>query len=216
MNSRLIKTLSLICIILIVIIIAESSYAKRANIKLNKELGQVTAGNIEIERLASINLTEKSIESYPNLVKKPLFNQTRRPIKKVAKAIVKPITKTIKFKHELIGIFGKANKMRALFRNKTPKNKKNNHKDDKFFTVYLGKNIKGSIIKEINSNTVIIDTNGKIETIKWSKTKPKIFKTLQERVKKKVLTKKKARSKKKKLTKNNAPNKSLTPPPPRQ
>lgn len=190
MNTRLIKTLSFIALFMVIIIIAEFAYAKYSNLKLKKELKEVTTGKIETEVLPSINLKEKPIENYGDLINRPLFNNTRRAIKNITvEAIVKTTVKTTKFKHELIGIFGREAKINALFRNKNPRNVKN--KDQHFFTVQVGKNIEGWIIKKINPHTVIIENNGKTETIEWSKSKPKIFKTLKKRIKKKVPAKKK-------------------------
>jgi len=188
MNIRLIKTLSFIDLLLITIIIAEFSYAKYADLKLERELREVVVGNIDKEVLPSINLKEHPIESYSDLINRPLFNNTRRIIKEVKrKTIVKPIIKTRNFRHELIGIFGNRSEINALFRNKNPRNIKN--KNQRFFTVQVGKNIEGWVIKKINTNTVIIENNGKTETIEWSKSKPKIFKTLKKPIKKKVLDK---------------------------
>ena len=194
MNIRLIKTLSFIALFLVVIIIAESSYAKYSNLKLKKELKEITSGNIDTEVLPSINLKEKPIESYNDLINRPVFNNTRRVIEKViTEIVIKPTVKTTNFKHELIGIFGSDPEINALFRNKNPRNIKN--KNQRFFTVKVGKNIEGWIIKKINKNTVIIENNGKTETIEWSKSKPKIFKTLKKPIKKKVPIKKKINDK---------------------
>ena len=190
MNIRLIKTLSLIALLLISIIIAESSYAKYSNLKLKKELKGVIAGNIEMEVLPSINLKAQPIEDYSDLINRPLFNNTRRIIEVTAiETVTKSTVKSKNFKHELIGIFGSQSEINALFRNKNPRNVKN--KNQRFFTVQVGKNIEGWVIKKINTNTVIIENNGKIETVAWSKSKPKIFKTLKKKIKKKVPTKNK-------------------------
>ncbi len=187
---------------LVIIIIAESSYAKYSNLKLKKELKEITSGNIETEVLPSINLKEKPIESYSDLINRPLFNNTRRVIEEVAtETVVKPTVKAKNFKHELIGIFGTKPEINALFRNKNPRNVKN--KNQRFFTVQVGKNIEGWVIKKINKNTVIIENNGKTETVEWSKSKPKIFKTLKKLIKKKVSTKKKIPAKNKITNKNN-------------
>ena len=190
MNIRLIKTLTFIALLLIAIIITESSYAKYANLKLKRELQEVVAGNIDTEILPSINLKEQPIEDYSDLITRPLFNNTRRIIEATAiESVVNLPVKATRFKHELIGVFGSESEINALFRNKNPRNVKN--KDQRFFTVQVGKNIEGWVIKKINTNTVIIENNGKTETIKWSKSKPKIFKTLKKRIRNKVPTKKK-------------------------
>jgi hypothetical protein len=194
MNIRLIKTLSFIALFLVIIIIAESSYAKYANLKLKRELQDIVAGNIDTEVLPSINLKEKPIENYLDLINRPLFNNTRRIIEDVAtETVVNTTVKTTNFKHELIGIFGSDIEINALFRKKSPRNVKN--KNQRFFTVQVGKNIEGWIIKKINTNSVIIENNGKTKTIEWSKSKPKIFKTLKKSIKKKVPTKKKTANK---------------------
>ncbi len=166
--------------------IAEFSYARYANLKLKRELQTVVAGNTDLEILPSIKLKEKPIESYSDLVNRPLFNNTRRIIKEVTipPTVIKQIIKTANFKHELIGIFGSQSETNALFRNKSPRNMKN--KNQRFFTVKVGEYIDGWQIKKINTNTVIIENNGKTETIAWSKYKPRLFKTLKKPIKNKL------------------------------
>ncbi len=205
MNSKLITILLFIAIILIITISAETYYANYSKSKIDRELKDIVVGNIEIETLPSINLKEKSVEHYPDLIKRPLFINTRKPIETVTTVEVKPETKTVTFKHELIGVFGDNTTVNALFRKKRSKKMKN--KNGKFFIVNEGEKIEGWLIKKINSNTVIIENNGKTETIEWSKYKPKIQKIFKAPIKKKHTS-----SKTKKIPlKNNPFNKKNNP-----
>jgi hypothetical protein len=217
MNTRLLKILTGIAIGLVVIIMVEYTYARHAEKTLSKELETISAGIIETEILPKINLKITPIKSYIDLVNRPLFSQTRRPMAKVAEGIIKPAVTVGKFTHELIGIFGKATQMRALFRKKKLRiGKINKNNNNKFTTVKIGETIDGWQIQKINSNTVIVDNNGNIETIKWSKSKPKTFKTLRELAKKKTPPKSKQETKAKIAKKNNVFSQSATPPQPRR
>ncbi len=128
---RLIKTLTVISIMLIAAIIAEISFAKHSKKKLQKELKQDIVENIETEILPSINLKKTLMDSYVDFVQRPLFNHDRKPIELTPPLPVeeivkvdekkKPEIKIIPFKHQLIGIYGINGKKTALFRNKAPR-----------------------------------------------------------------------------------------------
>ncbi|MDQ7089151.1 MAG: hypothetical protein Q9M50_00665 [Methylococcales bacterium] len=191
MNVQLVKTLAFIALILSVIIIAEFSYANYSRSKLKRELAGIVAGHVEMESLPSINLKEKPVDHYSDLIKRPLFNHNRQPFEEIIEvSTTKPsVKKTTKFKHELIGIFGHHGQTSALFRNKKARNIKT--KNDRFYTVQVGQRIEGWLIKKININNVVIESNGKLETVEWSKTKPKVFKPFKKAISKKSTAKKK-------------------------
>lgn len=222
---RLIKTLTVISIMLIAAIIAEISFAKHSKKKLQKELKQDIVENIETEILPSINLKKTLMDSYVDFVQRPLFNHDRKPIELTPPLPVeeivkvdekkKPEIKIIPFKHQLIGIYGINGKKTALFRNKTPKivlslknkkaQKKKEDKNDgkaikpqkyeKYLRHQKGDTIDDWTIKKITSKNVIIENQGIIETVDWSTFRPKKSKPFRKFKKRKVTIKSKSKSK---------------------
>lgn len=192
MTSHLIKLLIAFCIGLIILIIAEFSYAHQAQLKLKQELTDTPVEKRIEAVLPSINLKEKLVNHYTDFIARPLFSQTRKPIEPFAAttpAIVKKTKiKTTPFKHQLIGIYGRGTQKKALFRNKGK-----NKKDKPSISLQVGEKIDHWVIKAIKTNHIDIESQGKIETVSWSTFKPKRIKRAKKRLNRKKKGKKKGK-----------------------
>ena len=184
--------------------------------------------------------------------RKPIQIEVVEEVAKKKVEVKKKVVVKIKpFKHELIGVYGTTENRTALFRRKTPKTlfslKKKKalkaaalmnedaspvknpvkkpvkeEKYEKFIKLKIGMIHDGWKIIKIKSNAVVIENQGKIETVGWSKFRPKpakVFKRIKARKpsfkKRKSLSKNiknpflQAQKKNKKRKKNR-----LIPPPP--
>ncbi|MDD5462796.1 MAG: hypothetical protein PHG00_14385 [Methylococcales bacterium] len=79
MNTRLVSVLAIVCAVLVLIIFGEWFYARQTQKRL---LAPITSTEIKIslEEMPVIKLSERSAESYSDMVDRPLFIKGRKPV----------------------------------------------------------------------------------------------------------------------------------------
>jgi hypothetical protein len=152
MNSKLIKTLSVICLILILVITLEQYYASyRKEQLLSVEISTIKP--TEIDEMPSINLNSQPEISYTDVVNRPLFIAGRKPVSNVeqtqASAPVIPMTDIVDL--QLNGIYTTKKGLTALISRtaaKTPA--------DKYIKVIVGGNIDGWKVTDVHPDKIIL------------------------------------------------------------
>jgi hypothetical protein len=79
MNSKLIKTLTLVCLVLLLVIALEWLYAMRAQEQMLSSISS-DAKQVVNDEMPQIALNAQSEDSYADLVNRPLFIAGRKPI----------------------------------------------------------------------------------------------------------------------------------------
>jgi len=168
MNHKLIKTLSLVCFILILIITLEWLYAEYRQKQLLSAV-DAPAKQTSLEEMPTIDLDAKTEDSYADLVNRPLFIVGRKPIPEAdknqdqAQAVIVNNT----FDWLLNGIYTTKKGLMALLHrtvakipapSPTPTTAKPSN--DMYRKVIVGDNIEGWMVTEINPNEIIVTQGG--------------------------------------------------------
>jgi len=168
MNNT-IKGLLGLCLLLIFILLIEWLVLGTSN----EEIGVTDHGDkkeLALIGLPKLELENQTEETFSSMVESPLFIQGRTPIAddiddKIDEVVGKVDDVT------LLGIYSIKDKTYALF------NKKG--KDRKYLKKIQGEDIAGWQIVEIRSDRVLIEQNGKKQTLTLRKPKPKVTKKVR-------------------------------------
>jgi uncharacterized protein YneF (UPF0154 family) len=79
MNTKLVSVLAIICAVLVLIIFGEWLYARQTQKRLLAPITS-TETKISLEEMPVIKLSERSVESYSDMVARPLFIKGRKPV----------------------------------------------------------------------------------------------------------------------------------------
>lgn len=154
MNVKLIKLLASVCIVLLLIIIAEWLYAKHARKQLQQSITAVETQPYRVDELPGLELTKQPEDKYADLVARPLFVKGRRPVETVDIA-EEAASGSDTFDWLLTGVYTKGKQLSALFsRAKTSASEKN------YLKITEGDDINGWTLSEIHKDKVILKQGG--------------------------------------------------------
>ncbi len=168
MNSKLIKTLALVCFVLVLLIVMEWLYARQLQEKQLLSL-VIAPSKQALPNMPTIDLNLQPEESYVDLVNRPLFISGRKPVPETDKSQTQVAANTtVTFDWQLNGIYTTKKGLMALLTRtvvKTPGNK--------YRKVILNDNIDGWKVTEIHKEKVQL-TQGSIQKVlPLRKPKPK-------------------------------------------
>lgn len=127
MNSKLIISLLLACLVLILLITAEWFYAKKVRIKLLSP-ANITVKKLPLDEMPSINLLKQSEENYVDLVTRPLFIKGRRPVDEPSPEAVQAGVNASSFDWQLNGVYTTKKGLYALVSRDKKKLPKDNYR----------------------------------------------------------------------------------------
>jgi hypothetical protein len=182
MNRKLIKTLTLVCFILILIITFEWLYAEYTQKQLLSAV-DAPAKQTPLEEMPTIDLNAKTEESYANLVNRPLFISGRKPIPEAEKNQDQTQAGGVNgnsFDWLLNGIYTTKKGLMALLSRTvakipTPSPNPTTAKpaNDRYRKVIVGDNIEGWKVTEIHLNEIIVMQGGTPKKLLLRKPKAK-------------------------------------------
>ncbi len=168
MNNNVIKMLGAVCGVLAVILIAEWWWLKSADKdvqqSLNADLGS-TPGDTS---LPTLEQSKKSVESYADMIERPLFITGRRPVEIEAQDEV--VQEVAKIDHiQLFGVYSVKDEKTALFDVKGSADKTYEKRKE-------GEDVSGWSLEEILYDRVVLQQSGNKQTLMLRKPKPKQLK----------------------------------------
>jgi hypothetical protein len=153
MNSKLIKTLSVICLVLMSIIVLEWIYGTRAQKKLLNSSNSPEKQTLP-DQMPVIGLNLQSEESYADLVNRPLFIEGRRPVPDTEQGLATGGTND--FDWLLSGVYtSKQGSMALLTRTSIPPDSAEKS-SSMYRKVILGADIDGWKVADINTDAIIL------------------------------------------------------------
>lgn len=168
MNSKLIKLLTVLCVVLLAVLAGEWFYAKQVE---KQTLASLKVGDEKVYKIAkmpTITLTQKSEQSYAEMVNRPLFIKGRRPVPEAPadaqQAVVAP---SGPFNWQLSGVYTKNASLYALL-SRTVKMPKGN-----FRKLTKGADIDGWVLMAIEKDKVILNQGAVQKELLLRKSKPK-------------------------------------------
>ncbi|SJM92897.1 conserved hypothetical protein [Crenothrix polyspora] len=168
MNIKLIKLLTVLCILLLAGIAGEWLYAKRVHQQTLAALKVTDKKTPQIAQMPTIALTKKPEQSFADMVNRPLFIKGRRPVPELPVdpklAIAKP---SGPFNWQLNGIYTKGKSLYALLSRSVRVPKGN------FKRLSKGTDIDGWTLAEVQKDKVILNQNGMQKELLLRKPKPK-------------------------------------------
>ncbi len=180
MNSKLIKTLMLVCLVLLLVITLEWLYAEQAQQKMLSTISSETKPVLNDE-MPQINLNSQPEDSYADLVNRPLFIAGRKPIAEAEQTQEQAAVVTNNFDWMLNGIYTTKKGLMALLTRtvakipeavpnlataKTPSN-------DKYRKVIVGDTIDGWKVTEIHPYEIILKHDNTQKNLQLRKPKLK-------------------------------------------
>lgn len=168
MNFKLIKTLTIVCLVLILLIVLEWLYAK--HLQEQQLQSSVTApAKQTLPDMPTIDLNFLPETGYADLVNRPLFIAGRKPVPEVEQTQAQTAVDTTgTFDWQLNGIYTAKKGLMALLTRtvvKTPR--------DKYRKVIVGDNIEGWKVAEIHTDKVQLTQGGTQKDLLLRKPKPK-------------------------------------------
>jgi len=151
MNIKLIKTLSVICLILIVVITLEQYYAAYRKEQLLSSISSPVKPT-EVDQMPVINLNSQPEISYADVVNRPLFIEGRKPVAEVDQVQIPvqvPTTDIVDL--QLNGIYTTPKGLMALILRKAAKTPA-----DKYAKVIAGGNLDGWKVTEVHPDKIIL------------------------------------------------------------
>jgi hypothetical protein len=149
MNSKLIKALSIVCLVFIAVITLEWFYATNAQEQLLSSISQPSKQAVT-DKMPTINLNAQTEAVYVDLVNRPLFISGRKPVAEVDQTpeqVTAGVAGT--FDWQLNGILTTKKGLMALLTRtivKTP--------SDKYRKVIVGDNIEGWKVAQIHADKI--------------------------------------------------------------
>lgn len=163
MNSKLIKILLATCLVLVVILLAEWTYANHSNKELLSSMDNIEQQPYVDDKLPEIDLSIVPIEHYAEMIARPLFIQGRKPVVEDQSEVVEEVVDTGDIDDwVLVGIYSINKQFFASF--KSREEKKHRSKQE-------GDDVSGWKIKEILAEKVIVVRAGKQQIIQLRKPK---------------------------------------------
>jgi hypothetical protein len=151
MNSKLIKTLSVICLVLIVVITLEQYYAAYRQEQLLSSISPPVKPT-EADQMPVINLNSQPEISYADVVNRPLFIEGRKPVAEADQVqIPVPVSTTDIVDLQLNGIYTTQKGLMALILRKTATTPA-----DKYVKVIAGGNLDGWKVTEVHPDKIIL------------------------------------------------------------
>ena len=146
-NYKLSIFLSICCIFMVIILLIEWFYNNYSEGRLLNEMESVTAASTQMSSLPEIALTEKTLESYEQMVSRPLFLKDRRPVENAESSS----TNISSDKMELIltGVVAKPEGMIAMLQDK----------EKQSYQLQLHDGYKGWQVEAINAEKVVFVRN---------------------------------------------------------
>jgi hypothetical protein len=182
MNRKLIRTLAIVCLILMLIISLEWMYAERAQKKLLSPTASL-AKIIPPEEMPTIKLNAQTEVSYDDLVNRPLFMADRKPVAETEQSQGQSTAtgnNNANFDWMLNGIYTTKKGLMALLTRTvakipapSPNPTAGNPSTDKYRKVVVGDNIDGWKVAEINRNEIIFMQGTTQKNLQLRKSKAK-------------------------------------------
>ena len=161
MNSRVIKLLLGLCLILLVILLVEWLVISFFNPPAVKSISAKVSQDMKLPELV---LTKQSTETYLDMVDRPLFIKGRKPVIDLNEdSDIQELGKIEDL--ILVGIYSKDGHMIALFSQQGS--------EKKYLKKSEGDDIAGWLLKEIQADQIILEQAGEQQTIMLRKPKPK-------------------------------------------
>jgi hypothetical protein len=149
MNTKLVSVLAAVCLVCALIIIGEWFYSVQAQKQI---LSSITSGETtqSDDEMPGIELTQKSEESYVDLVSRPLFIKGRKPVDEPSPEdeLTNAVAKN--FDWQLNGVYSTKKGLAALFSRSTSKVPKDNHRK-----INTGADLDGWKLTEIQKDRAI-------------------------------------------------------------
>ena len=164
MNSNIIKLLLGLCVFLLLILLFEFKFFGLSNDQI--EGTTINKGEIQNQpiKLPQIVLSKKPIDSYSEMIERPLFLKSREPVTAVVEEgpveVVGAIEDLV-----LVGIYSAKDKLVALL--SQPK------ADKKFIKKSEGDDVSGFLLKEIQADRIILERGGREQSLMLRKDRPK-------------------------------------------
>ncbi len=168
MNTKLIKLLTVLCILLLAVIAGEWFYAKRVHKQTLAALKVTDKKPPQIAQMPTIALTKRPEQSFADMVDRPLFIQGRRPAPESPADLKLSIAKpTGPFNWQLNGVYTKDARLYALLSRSVRLPKGN------FKKLSQGADIDGWTLTEIQKDKVVLNQGGMQKELLLRKPKPK-------------------------------------------
>jgi hypothetical protein len=177
MDNKLIKTLSVVCFVLMLIITLEWLYAARAQKKLLNSNNSTSKQTLP-DQMPVIGLNLQAEESYADLVNRPLFITGRRPVVDPEQMQAKGVTN--EFDWLLSGVYTSKKGVMALLTRAVVKTPDPTDKTpvDNYRKVIVGGNVDGWKVAEIYADAIVLNQDMTEKKLLLRKAKAK--KTLEE------------------------------------
>lgn len=177
MNNKLIKTLSVVCFVLMLIITLEWLYAARAQKKLLNSNNSTSKQTLP-DQMPVIGLNLQAEESYADLVNRPLFITGRRPVADPEQMQAMGVTN--EFDWLLSGVYTSKKGVMALLTRAVVKTPDPTDKTpvDNYRKVIVGGNVDGWKVAEIYADAIVLNQDMTEKKLLLRKAKAK--KTLEE------------------------------------
>jgi len=177
MNNHVIKGLSGLCLLLLLLLLVEWLLTETSE--------QAMVNSILVEQqpralteLPQLEIEIKALEGYSQMVESPVFIEGRKPIVDDAEAESVNEESTEIKDLELQGIYSVKGEMIVLF------NKKGAER--KYLKKSAGQDVNGWLLQEINADRVVLERDGKQQTVMLRKPKPKQLRPAKPRRRKAV------------------------------
>ncbi len=163
MNRNLIKLLLSLCLILLLVLLAEWWLADGVDRSLENGERERSEKDALRTELPEIKLSAGSAETYADMVERPLFIEGRRPVAEDDEEADQQQEVDSVDDLVLIGIYTDDKRLMALF------SKKGRGRD--FLKKSQGDDIGGWLLEEVRSDSVVLDKDGKRQTLLLRKPK---------------------------------------------
>ena len=150
MNTKLVSVLALVCLVCALIIIGEWFYAVQAQ-KQTLALTSAAETTPSDDEMPEIELTQKSEESYEDLVARPLFIKGRKPVDEPNPEEAQNVAEARSFDWQLNGVYTTKKGLSALFSRPTSKVPKDTHRK-----LSTGGDLDGWKLTEIHKDKAIL------------------------------------------------------------
>ena len=164
MNSNVIKLLVVLCVLLLIILFIEWEVSEpQASLNIETSATEEKPQN-QGQKLPEIKLSRQSIDSYTHMVESPLFIKGRKP---VVDDIEETESEDVSRIEDLflVGIYSIEEHLVALFIKKGM--------DGKHLKKAKGDDVSGWMLEEIKVDKVILERDGKKQTLMLRAPKPK-------------------------------------------
>ncbi len=184
MNSKAIKIMLALCVVLLVILIIEWQVTGIPVIELtDSDLTDQEFKNDE-KKLSAIKITKPPITFYANMVDRPLFIQGRRNVESVVEKTINLEASKIE-DLTLVGIFSNKDRLVAAFSKQGA--------EKKFVKISEDENIAGWLVTEVQSDKILLEKGAKQKTLFLRAPKEKV--TQKSLARQKLLARKRKKPK---------------------